>query len=1857
MPRNRFLAAILTHKKCQTTNPSVPSPTKLVTIVETVPEKSVKKADSLPKPELAPAAKINQLETKTVLEVGEVSEEQELVVESDLSSSNSTFPTFHSSGESRSSGKPDMTWILRSDCETGLDLMEESVKENAGGNERWSLSSNQEFSEISRLLSLVTMLGRLPFVIYKETDTFRCRKKPPKGQWDLYLLTCILGVALFMSTFSVFAILSIKVEANSTDSNSQYAIFEKLLFQKHWLHITVFLLTFIVALVGNVSVILYGNHISKYINDVGESLEDFQYKNASKGTRTMKFAHLFITALDVVVLVAFFFTSDLGFQESVKFETILYLRWGLKEAFLDIFWMNIAVYVVLFFEIYVYFVARNHLLLIMVLCRAITNTAHGWNSKTTFLLGTKCLAILLYEYLSLERGFRGVSASGDCGGGIFESRESNSYPRKCPTLLYKTLLKQHLKITKLIEEISNCATPLLFSYFSTRVLCICCELFRASTAFFFDLTLKHVNGSETISGNSGVHKSRKKGPNERKASLADKGGPENLGNNKGTQAELQPEERKIPKNPASTPKRASISARRHNHEITEEEEHDIEKFFRKKPHNRPEVKTSEAENPEAAARKLSAKKVSNPKTETVNKPPRKSEAKHNFPKFDAQELHDIEKFFVHSQRKSVSQPPIVETDGHKELEEKPVKKSKNNAAPPELNPSVPNKLVAKVETVPIKLVEKKADSLLKPELVPAPEISEFPTKSVLEVGQGSEKLEPVLESDLSSSSISTFPTFHSSGESRSSGKPDMTWILRSDRESDLDLMEESVKENQGGNEGLSLSQDFSGISRLLSLVTMLGRLPFVIYKETDAFRCKKKPPKGQWDLYLLTCILGVALFTSSFSVFAILSAKVDANATDSSSQYATFEKLLFQKHWLHITVFLLTLFVALVGNVSVILYGNHISKYINDLGESLEDFQYKNASRGTRTMKFVHLFITTLDVIVLVALFFTSDLGFQESVKFETILYLRWGLKEAFLDNFWMNIAVYVVLFFEIYVYFVARNHLLLIMVLCRSITNTAHGWNSRTTVLLGTVAPQNRAKSMKPFDKPLSYKTLLKQHHKITKLIEGISNCSTPVLFSYFLTRVLCISCEMFRASTAFFFDLTLKHVNGSETISGNSGVHVKYDPTELESIVETLYFLSTTLISVFVVISTISAVGETVMHGFEPVRRYGLLLADSLKGRKFIMSLYMSFNAKRPHIVNPGSWFLVNKSLFLSIVGTALLLFSIMIQWNVVNLVETPIVLACPHDTTQLCVKESVLNTKTEDVQKHIDANAGATFEIPKTSQIMPTTSETPSTITPTKMPTTVTSVTIRTDNPTIMTTEAPTTIRTTQSTPTTIKTTQSTPTTVRTTQSTPTTIKTTPTTPTTIKTTSSTPTTIRTTPSTPTTIRTTPSTPTTIRTTPSTPTTIRTTPSTPTTIKTTSSTPTTITPKPPCPNGKRVVKPAASIQEKTKLCGINCPMSRGPPIAWCPSPKPGSHTPVYDCFGNCHIERDALGRFAFSLHGKRRLRKHQHNVGEFSFEFECFSENVHSPYFNPLEVCGIPYAYTHMLYDYYISNHNRNFAITTLGKMFAAFPNNHKFDVGKAECGRNDFHLSNPTEHDHLAVKVNVTYKQVEYSIWRLIPYSFVYSGVIGLPVPFWWEGEVWESAGFHQEPVQERSDRLFAYPYSYMEPIFTSRKHKNKTIDRSAISSFGMHDCFGKTVSYSKKCEVQEMSKETTFSSLFLVLPSTRNPKHCTGLGLGYFGIVKSRLAYPNLTNKVLQCPLYTFAGNPLDQFDDCGGLPFWLFDHRVLRKPEKVSVAAGKGKYTCWESWIPGYTCGVPSKEDKLIEHVCETWRIFVSRRR
>ncbi len=113
-------------------------------------------------------------------------------------------------------------------------------------------------------------------------------------------------------------------------------------------------------------------------------------------------------------------------------------------------------------------------------------------------------------------------------------------------------------------------------------------------------------------------------------------------------------------------------------------------------------------------------------------------------------------------------------------------------------------------------------------------------------------------------------------------------------------------------------------------------------------------------------------------------------------------------------------------------------------------------------MKYLHIFIFALDAIVFIFLVsinfenpkiprdFQEQLGFKEAKQFETMLYLRWLYPFAFMRTNTINILVYVTMIFEIYVCFVVRNHLLFIIVLCRSIRNSADGWNSRISVFFG---------------------------------------------------------------------------------------------------------------------------------------------------------------------------------------------------------------------------------------------------------------------------------------------------------------------------------------------------------------------------------------------------------------------------------------------------------------------------------------------------------------------------------------------------------------------------------------------------------------------------------------------------------------------------------------------------------------------------------------------------------------------------------------------------------------------------------------
>lgn len=155
-----------------------------------------------------------------------------------------------------------------------------------------------------------------------------------------------------------------------------------------------------------------------------------------------------------------------------------------------------------------------------------------------------------------------------------------------------------------------------------------------------------------------------------------------------------------------------------------------------------------------------------------------------------------------------------------------------------------------------------------------------PTKAPGEISSGAETTES-----------GDFSTDRSDGSKR----PDMSWILATDSnetasEEDFDksarvsiseLPSSLLKYFDKTEKPSSLDETpqlFSDIRRVLQLVIILGRFPFVIYADTriGTFQCKMKRRIYRFDLYLLTIITTLALFTCSLSVFQIFVSQ-DAN--------------------------------------------------------------------------------------------------------------------------------------------------------------------------------------------------------------------------------------------------------------------------------------------------------------------------------------------------------------------------------------------------------------------------------------------------------------------------------------------------------------------------------------------------------------------------------------------------------------------------------------------------------------------------------------------------------------------------------------------------------------------------------------------------------------------------------------------------------------------------------------------------------------------------------------------------------------------------------------------------------------------
>lgn len=227
-----------------------------------------------------------------------------------------------------------------------------------------------------------------------------------------------------------------------------------------------------------------------------------------------------------------------------------------------------------------------------------------------------------------------------------------------------------------------------------------------------------------------------------------------------------------------------------------------------------------------------------------------------------------------------------------------------------------------------------------------------------------------------------------------------------------------------------------------------------------------------------------------------------------------------QKHWLPVTIFFFTLFLALIGNLTFIFKEEAIINFVNEVGESFQELNFDNV-QGPWWWWFglIHGLITALDGIILISLVASDAFGFREGIRFETILYLRWFKTEAFLQDKITLVGVCFMVLLEIYVYFLARNHLLFVMILAKWITQSAHGWNARIAHFLKdgklkdlmnvifckilNFFETEKRKSVVHLSKLLTYEVLLKEHHMLTKMVRSLSHAFPATLCVFFGAKV----------------------------------------------------------------------------------------------------------------------------------------------------------------------------------------------------------------------------------------------------------------------------------------------------------------------------------------------------------------------------------------------------------------------------------------------------------------------------------------------------------------------------------------------------------------------------------------------------------------------------------------------------------------------------------------------------------------------------------------------------------------------------------
>ncbi|CAL8132477.1 unnamed protein product [Orchesella dallaii] len=430
-----------------------------------------------------------------------------------------------------------------------------------------------------------------------------------------------------------------------------------------------------------------------------------------------------------------------------------------------------------------------------------------------------------------------------------------------------------------------------------------------------------------------------------------------------------------------------------------------------------------------------------------------------------------------------------------------------------------------------------------------------------------------------------------------------------------------------------LQMFITSIRFLTTISSILGLSPYTnVIRSNNCIQVKWVPRSCS---YIFICLNALLFFTVTLSIFSSLLAIFGYE--DPMPTTKQIVKVEFALHFLEsVFLMLFTLFLSIWSISCVLEMGAHYAEFYSRFNMAICLTQYDITDNLDLMIK-RHLRTVLVFEGMLVVFFFGGRLG--SPIARENCGFLGYLLVRPF--NFEVRESVYYplveVLGMVVLLYcFLCLNVVLLqFAVYSKALGNMARQFNIRLAYTLESVTQRYSIAVGKWSSKVIPYDKLYAEHLIVASLFRNISHVNGIVFGTYIFVMIFEIVLVMW-----LFFDVFLEvHLESLENVliertgSVVLAVPLRLQQWESERLLRSFLIFVVTWSTYWVFGGVLHNAGELFHTGVTYIRRHGMLRCRSMKEKRFIMSLIVSFTQKSPIWI--GSRFNFNRAFLTSLMG----------------------------------------------------------------------------------------------------------------------------------------------------------------------------------------------------------------------------------------------------------------------------------------------------------------------------------------------------------------------------------------------------------------------------------------------------------------------------------------------------------------------------------------------------------------------------------------------------------------------------------------------